>query len=91
MFFFRGREEISLTVRSASSSISHGGKIHQVIQVIKHPSYASWLLDYDFALIKVHEPFELGKPGVEAIKITNEEPNPGTATTVSGWGAVTVS
>lgn len=47
-------------------------------------------MDYDFALIKVSDPFPVGQKGIESIKLTKIRPNEDTLVTVSGWGALHV-
>lgn len=54
-----------------------------------HPNYRN--LDYDYALVRVSTPFPLGQPGVQAVKLATVEPQPSTVTTVTGWGALSVS
>jgi len=46
----------SLSVRIGTSFMERDGKIVNVAQIIQHPSYNSWNIDYDFSLLKLeHE------------------------------------
>ena len=51
----------------------------------KHPSYDSYTLDYDFAILELSSPLSFNA-ATQAISTAGSDPADGTISTVSGWG-----
>jgi len=83
-----GISEANVQFRAGSSVRGTNGTLHQAVQLIAHPLYDSFTIDYDVAVAKVTPPFEYGT-GVQPIIMTDTEPAAGSTSVVSGWGTLT--
>ncbi|XP_016843706.1 trypsin-2-like [Nasonia vitripennis] len=73
------------TVITGSASVSTGGDLHHVSEVIVHSEYDKNTQDNDIALLKLTKPIvynERQKP----IKLSTKPPNAGDLMTISGFG-----
>ncbi|XP_068083832.1 trypsin-7 [Anabrus simplex] len=79
---------IYVTIRAGTSSRGSGGTVHQAVEIVEHPNFDYWTLDYDFALIRVSTPFPVGS-NVRKIELPSqgEAVAAGTSAVVTGWGA----
>lgn len=81
-----------LRVRVASTRHASGGLLHKVQRIVQHEKYDSWVIDYDFALLELEEPLELGdlvKP--IALPEQDDAVADGAEAVVTGWGNTLVS
>jgi trypsin len=81
----------SLKLRCGTEYHATPGIDYTLAQVIAHPSYSSWSLDYDLGLIRISGSFSLGSNNINAIALPaqDEQLAPGSTVTVTGWGALT--
>ncbi|GLV38095.1 uncharacterized protein CBL_10062 [Carabus blaptoides fortunei] len=80
-----GAEASYLTLRAGSSIRETGGSVHKIKRIIQHPKFNKYILDYDYALIEVADPFDLTQPGIETIALSVTDPAVGEIATISGW------
>ncbi|XP_070495557.1 trypsin-1-like [Chironomus tepperi] len=76
-----------LSVRVGSSFLGRDGDVIKVAQIIQHPSYNSWNIDYDFSLLRLQEELVFSER-VQPIKFpcAGEDFRDGTIVSTSGWG-----
>lgn len=81
-----------VTVKTGSSSKSHGGSTHQAKTVIKHEDYRTnrhGIPENDVALIRVSEPFVIGATRSPVVLFDyQEEAVEGILSVITGWGAL---
>lgn len=79
-----------LTVRSGSSFIHEGGKVHQVVRSIVHEDYKYTEYGvplFDVAVVEVKEPFEFDESRKPVELFDNQEKvAPESKAVVTGWG-----
>ncbi|KFB35199.1 AGAP010798-PA-like protein [Anopheles sinensis] len=71
-------------VRANSSFYKSGGKLHRVVQVIKHPNFTYVTGDYDFGLLKLRERYM--RAVVVKLPTGSRRFPPGERCTAMGWG-----
>lgn len=76
-----------LSIRVGSARHASGGRLHTVQKAIVHPLYDPWLIDFDFALLKLAAPIavdEVAQP--IGLFDQGEEVAAGSEALVTGWG-----
>lgn len=64
-----------------------GGVVHQVAAIFNNPRFDDYFYDYDFALLKLATPINLGaKMSAVRLPQVNEAIAAGTPSLVTGWG-----
>lgn len=80
----------AFTIRSGSSSISRGGTVHEVSEIIIHEGFHVYQKRSvnDIALVRVNPRFNFNGRTCQAIPLINagEKIKPGTMACVTGWG-----
>ncbi|XP_058125837.1 transmembrane protease serine 9-like [Anopheles ziemanni] len=71
-------------VRANSSFYKSGGKLHRVVQVIKHPNFTYVTGDYDFGLLKLRDRYR--RAVVAKLPTGSRRFPPGERCTAMGWG-----
>ncbi|CAG2170690.1 unnamed protein product, partial [Oppiella nova] len=86
-----GASPTSLKLRCGTEYHATPGIDYTLAEVIAHPSYSSWSLDYDLGLIRISGSFSLGSNNINAIALPaqDEQLAAGSTVTVTGWGALT--
>uniref|UniRef100_A0A1B6C1J8 trypsin n=1 Tax=Clastoptera arizonana TaxID=38151 RepID=A0A1B6C1J8_9HEMI len=80
-----GESASSFSVRVGSSSSDAGGKVYKVKKVIQNPSFDSYSLSYDVALLKLSKPLKFGKT-VKKINLASKALAKRSKVVLSGWG-----
>lgn len=77
----------NLTVRIGSTECANGGSIYQVKRFIKHNKFDPKTVDWDFALLELHESIQFNE-AAQPIKIIDKQQDAADETMhlVTGWG-----
>lgn len=77
----------SFTVRVGSTDRDSGGEVLRVEKIVNHPHFDAYMLDYDFALLKLEKEIVFG-PTISPIPLIseNEELAENLPALISGWG-----
>ncbi|KAJ5319819.1 hypothetical protein PENANT_c026G03216 [Penicillium antarcticum] len=78
-----GSSASSLRARVGSLEHASGGKVNQVIKVIKHPNYNTNTRDFDYAILHLQD----AVPDITPALIANEKTESGAPLTLYGWGS----
>ncbi|XP_023727061.1 trypsin-2 [Cryptotermes secundus] len=73
--------------RAGSSIRGKGGSVHLATQLIAHPLYDYYTIDFDVAVVRVSVPFAFGV-AVQPISLIISEPAAGEYGVVTGWGTL---
>ncbi|CAH1286873.1 unnamed protein product [Chrysodeixis includens] len=78
--------------RVGSTNANSGGVVHATQQIINHPSYNSWTLDNDIAIIRISGTFSFNN-NVRAASVAGSNYNLGDNQVVwaTGWGRTAVN
>ncbi|GLH15203.1 Trypsin-7, partial [Gryllus bimaculatus] len=74
-----------ITVRAGTTTREDGGTVHEVAEIVTHPSFNWTTADYDIAVMKIEGKFTFGA-NVQSIRLAKSMPPPGTLADVTGWG-----
>uniref|UniRef100_A0A182IJ96 trypsin n=1 Tax=Anopheles atroparvus TaxID=41427 RepID=A0A182IJ96_ANOAO len=74
----------TVMVRANSSFYNSGGKLHRVVQVVKHPNFTYVTGDYDFGLLRLRDRYQ--RAVVVRLPIGGRRYPPGERCTAMGWG-----
>ncbi|KAL7015173.1 hypothetical protein ACKWTF_016321 [Chironomus riparius] len=83
-----GADASSLSVRVGTSFMGRDGQVFNVSEIIQHPQFNSWNIDYDFSLLRLQTELTFSD-SVQPIQIpcSGEDFPDGTIVSTSGWGA----
>ncbi|CAG2109178.1 unnamed protein product, partial [Medioppia subpectinata] len=86
-----GAQPTQLSLRCGTDFHATPGIDYTIAQLIPHPTYDSWTLDYDLGLIRIAGTFSLGSNNINKIALPdqNEELPAADLVTVTGWGTLT--
>lgn len=83
-----GPDIAKINVRVGSTFRDRGGKVISVASIIIHGKFDERTLDYDFSLLKLHEPIQINDFTTKAISLPNPSDfiHPNSRCFVAGWG-----
>lgn len=81
-----GENEKVMVVAGANSRVGLDGMPYPAIKWISHPSYSSWTVDYDIAIIIIDDAFDFSHSRISSIPIREDRPLAGKLVTIAGWG-----
>ena len=85
------RRASDFSIRAGSSIYRSGGDVIAVKNIIQHPQYDKYTMDYDFSLLELESRISLDeKKQIIPLASENERISPYTLCKVSGWGVTKV-
>lgn len=85
-------EPTDFSIRAGSTLRSEGGQLITVEDLVIHPNYDDWTLEWDIAVLKLEENLILGE-SVALISLPNRylKVSHDTIASIAGWGSLYVN